>query len=239
MYKVVLINQLQGGFVLEEAKGLLAEKVKLTETQLEKILSSPDYAVLRTEKRDLANRVASMIHNCGFSAEVISNRATDESHEDLSWSQPRQGIKSSLLAAVESIYLQVAGTFKKERSLVVVAASALLLAVSSAAGLLSLPTLDDAADYALDSILLSGEPVSADLLTRFARQDIRACFNERVHAWNPDNYEQYVESLNRMRQMRGQEGQLYAYQRAVEKKHPGVMPVLIAGLACPEEFMVN
>ncbi len=234
MYKVILINQLQAGFVLEEAKRELSERVKLTESQLEKILSFPDYAVLRTEKRDLATRVVSMIHNCGFSAEIISDSEVFTSNQSVHVEKNAGWIGTEWLHRSVSVR---SGKIGGVQSLVVL--SLLLSALLIALMMTGKPTLDAAADYALESLLVSGQPVAPDLQTKFARADIRICFQEKVRSWDSKHYDLYVESLKRVREMRHQEDQLKVYQAGLERDYPSVAAAIHAALTCPKEFMLN
>ncbi len=242
LYQVLLINQVRGGVVPEKARHDLASRVQLSQSQLEKVLSSSSYAVLKTDKIELANKTVRMIESCGFVAELITPNVGSGGlctpPQKPAWGS-ESGSVTALQTIAERVYAHSLRWLKGVRQsvLVTVLLTLALLSWFLTTPLMNRPTLEDAADHALDHILFSGNPVAPDLLTRFARSEIRVCFAEKAPNWKPAYYSPYVEALSQAHQLQQQGGTLYPFTVELEREQPALAPLIEAALTCPEKFI--
>lgn len=228
-YTVNLINEVQPGYTFEYAMQQLLERVQLSETQINKILSSPSYTVVKTADRGLADKVARMIQNTGFTATIATAPPVVESEESPAVTKSEEAVAADiqpLLSRLKSL---------SKPLLTAVTILTLLIATYLLSALLKQPTLEDAADHALDHLLLSDHRVAPDLYTDFARERIQACFKRRVTSWDPIHYERYTQAIAQLYQRDGNRPPF----ETLLNQYPRINSALIAAKACPKEFLLN
>ncbi len=237
LYKVTLIRQVQPEYTFEYAVQRLLERVQLSEAQLSKILSASNYTVIRTGDRELADRVARMIQSTGFYATLTTIQPAETptaaaappaapatpTAPGTSWRIPQ------LMRPLQQAAWQVRAAL---------ALPILLLALYPLSGQFGHATLEDAAEYALDRLLLSGKARSPDLQTSFARESIRACFVRKVQRWERADHALFVEAVDQLYRSGSANSNAPTYPQLLAH-YPSIAAPLQAARQCPEEFLLN
>ncbi len=224
LYEVSLITETLHGTALIDAQKKLSERVGLSQKQLQKIFAHPSYVVLRTAKRELADKTMQMIQNSGFQTNLhivipSSNLTPPEKHNPPSRVTTTHAAEESNTPFFNRLLRREAAPFT----------AVVLVLLLSIGYLLSPPSntsLDHAADHALDQILQSGQSLSPDLYMRSARSEIRACFRQHVPSWKENHFKLFVEALNTTP----------PFNRKQQARFQPVTLAIQAARECPESF---